>query len=123
MYRSSASSEHNHLVRATVAEMGRQGMTRIWASHLPNVTPPDLIGGYIPDATAYYNARLCVAEVESTDGLKQQHTADQWRAFFNYATRVSGYFIAVVTATDEMTARTLLRQICGDSQNVALWVL
>ena len=121
-YRSASSSpEHNRLIQSTVAEMKRQGMSAIRASHIPGFTQPDIIGGYIPDATAQHGTSLCIAEAETADGLADTHTVDQWTAFFNYAVKVGGYFIAVVAKADEVKARILLRQVAKDSPRAILW--
>ena len=96
-------------------------MTNILASRLPNMAQPQQIGGYIPDATAFPGTTFYVVECESRDGLSQQHTQDQWRTFFNYATRVGGYFVAGVAVADKATAQALMRSIAGNAQNVLVW--
>lgn len=121
MYNVSGRLDHDQLVAATVREMRRQGMAHVRASHIPTIMPPEPIGGYIPDTTAYYGGLFCVAEAESAHGLTQQHTASQWNAFFSYASRVNGYFIAVVARADKPAAEALLRQICGNASNAFVW--
>lgn len=112
---------HDQLVAATVAEMKRQGMTRIYVSHLPGNVQPDPISGFIPDATALSGNTLVIAEAESREGLAASHTQAQWKAFHGHANRVGGHFVAVVNESDRVTAQSLLHQVCGNSANARVW--
>ncbi|MCC6729001.1 MAG: hypothetical protein IT208_06640 [Chthonomonadales bacterium] len=89
--------------------------------HLPGYTPPDPIAGYIPDATSSRNGCFLIAEAETSDSLTEQHTHDQWRAFYREAAPVGGVFVAVVAARDRDAGTRLLRQIAGAAQNAVLW--
>lgn len=120
-FQSSSTPGHTNLVSRTVAEMSRQGMTNIRASHISGYAQPEPIGSFIPDAVAFFRGRVCVAECESADGLAQAHTANQWRAFHRYAVEQGGLFIAVVAATDVAAARQLLQRTVGTGPTVLLW--
>jgi hypothetical protein len=121
MHRSVSSLGHDALVECTVAEMQRQGMTHIRADHIAGFLQPEIIGNFIPDATARFNGSLCIAECESAAGFTQAHTAAQWRAFHNHISHVGGWFIVVAAKTDEAAARTLLQQTIGSAQNILFW--
>lgn len=118
---SQSRNTHDRLVQLTVAEMQRQGATSIRADHLTNFSQPAQVGDYIPDVTGYFGNSFTIAEAESTDMLNSEHTTAQWRTFYNAACRMNGYFIAVVAPTDRNAAASLLRNICGNAQNVRLW--
>jgi O-methyltransferase involved in polyketide biosynthesis len=115
-----SSLNHDQLVVATIAEMKRQGMTRICADHLPGYVQPDQIGVFIPDVTALTGNAMVIAEAESREGLAAAHTQAQWKAFHSHANRVGGHFIAVVNRADQAAAQTLLNQICGGAANAHL---
>ncbi len=112
---------HDQLVAATVAEMKRQGMTRIYASHLPGDIQPDPISGFITDATALSGNTLVIVEAESREGLAASHTQAQWKAFHGHANRVGGHFVAVVNQPDQVMTQALLHQVCGSAVNAHLW--
>lgn len=116
-------NEHDALLKAAIVEMQRQGFTNICADHLHNFSQPALVGGYIPDATGYYKGSPVIVEVESETGLSQQHTEDQWWAFINAAKRNNGFFIAVVSRRQELTARLLLNKINTIGNDALLWSL
>lgn len=116
-----SSLSHEQLVAATVAEMKRQSMTRLYADHLPNYVQPDQIGGFIPDLTGFTGNAMVIVEAESLTGLAAAHTQAQWKAFHGHANRVGGHFIAVVNRSDENIGRILLDQICRGAANANLW--
>jgi len=101
--------------------MKRKGMAQIKASHISGYAQPGLVGKYIPDATGQFNGGLYVVECESTAGLSEQHTLDQWTAFFRYAEANYGRFIAVVGKANEADAQKLLKQVTGTSNRAELW--
>lgn len=116
-----ALSEHDYLVRRTVAEMERQNLTGIKAAHIEGYAQPEQIGNYIPDVIAFAQGKPCIAECESRDGLAQTHTAEQWRTFYRQAVYADGYFIAVVAKADEAEANALLQLITEAVQNAQVW--
>lgn len=112
--------EHVRLVRATVGWMQQNNANRIRADHLANFPQPDHIGS-IPDVTAYFGTQIVVVEAETSVMLGEQHTADQWSAFYRYASRMNGHFIGVVVPADKSEAERLLRRLCGNAENVHIW--
>ncbi len=113
--------DHERLIRSAINQIQRDGATQIKADHIPSFAKPAVIGGFVPDVTACYGSNMAIIEAESREGLTAQHTADQWRAFYREATRVHGYFIAVVAKADEAAASALLRKVCNSAQNIRLW--
>lgn len=115
------SLDHDKLVALTAARLVDQSYSRVRASHIARFTACEQIGDYIPDVTGFNGSTLVIVEAESRDGLAQTHTSEQWAAFYRHANRVGGYFIAVVNKSDEVTARALLVQVCGNVANVQVW--
>ena len=117
-----ASPEHNRLIRATIAEMQRQGCTNIKAAHVgDSYTTPAQMGGLIPDVTGHFNSLPLVVECETHNRLSQQHTSDQWRTFFQYALQRGGYFVEVMANPDVDAAKLLLKRVCGSMTNCIDW--
>jgi hypothetical protein len=101
--------------------MKHKGMRLIKAAHIAGYSQPNQIGTYIPDVTGLDHGTLYIVECESTVGLEQQHTVDQWTAFFRYADANFGRFIAVVGQANAAEARKLLQQVAGTSNRAELW--
>ncbi len=112
---------HDRLVEMTAERLASHGCAHVRASHPNRFRACDQIGDYIPDVTAFSGSTLVVVEAESSDGLGETHTEEQWRTFHNHASRVGDYFIAVVNKADEATARALLTRVCGNAANARLW--
>ncbi len=114
---------HDTLVELAANTLQSQGCTHICASHISRFPACSQISSHIPDVTAFSGSTLVIVEVESREGLAQAHTAEQWETFHSHASRVGGHFIAVVNKMDELAARALLTQVCGNAANVQVWTL
>lgn len=113
---------HDTLIEMTAARLVDLSYSRVRASHIARFNACEQIGSYIPDVTAFHGSTLVVMEAESHEGLTQAHTEAQWKTFHAHASRVGGFFVAVVNKADEHAARTLLTQVCGTASNAHLWV-
>jgi hypothetical protein len=114
------SPQHDRLVTEAIAEMRRQNMTQISAC-LSNYSQPAAIGGYIPDATGFYNGYPVIVEAETADGLNDGHTEAQIRAFHRSAVQRSGTLILAVNFANRREAQTLLQQTLGTLNNTLVW--
>jgi hypothetical protein len=118
---STVTISHDRLIELAIRDMQQKGMTRIKADHLPGYTRPDAIQNYIPDATAYHGSQKVVVEAESREGLDLTHTSEQLSAFCSAAQSKGGYFIVVVNAADERSARLLLDSVGANNATTYLW--
>lgn len=116
---STTGPEHDRLLRSAVQNMGRLGITNVCADHLVGYVQPDVLSGFIPDATGHYQNRLCIVECETGDGLRAAHTQEQLKAFAFHATLKGGYFIVAVSAANQSEATQLLRVI--GCVNATVW--
>ncbi len=112
---------HDQLVRNSVAEMKRLKMTDISADHYPGYTQPCNIGNFIPDAIGYFNGAIVLVEAESTEGLTDQHTEQQFSTFFRFARMNNGFFVVAVSQKDVGPAKALVHKVCGDSKHIQVW--
>ena len=67
--------------------------------------------GQIQDLTASSNGALHIFEIETSDSIFDQHTADQWRLFAANAKHHGKTFIVVVPKGSEESAQSRITQI------------
>ena len=101
-------SHHDSMVQAVVLSAENNGYKNIKAD-IKGYPPPEPIklagtnSGYIPDVTSS-GARDRIFEVETSDSIYDEHTAEQWRLFYAYALQYNKQFVVVVPRGDQKKA-------------------
>jgi hypothetical protein len=115
------SPEHDRLVLASLRKMREHQMTNTRAAGVAGFQQPEQINGFIPDATGYYQQTFCVVEAETAQGLSDEHTEQQLKAFYRYVNINGGCLILSVSAPCEQMAKNLMLKLFGAVQNILVW--
>ncbi|MBI5446013.1 MAG: hypothetical protein HY900_32970 [Deltaproteobacteria bacterium] len=91
---------HMLMVRSLVLDLKKKGFRKIRADLAGLARPPRVEGApedetYVPDVTGDSREHN-VFEVETADTIYDEHTADQWKNFADYARERHGRFWVVV---------------------------
>jgi hypothetical protein len=102
------------MVKTLVEHLRTKGFTSIKAD-IPDFVQPAKITwkatgkGHIPDVSALLSGVEHIFEVEEADGLRLQHTADQFKLFGAYARQMNARFVVLVPGTTREAAQIVLR--------------
>ncbi|MDH4028760.1 MAG: hypothetical protein OEU95_08015 [Nitrospirota bacterium] len=69
------------------------------------------LNGHIPDIEAQGNGKPYLFEVETSDSITDQHTADQWKLFAAHAKINSGEFWVIVPRGEQPAVERRLKSL------------
>jgi hypothetical protein len=106
---------HMLMVRSLVLDLKKKGFRNIRADLEGLARPPRVDGTpedetYVPDVTGDGREHN-VFEVETADTIYDEHTADQWKSFADYARERNGRFWVVVPKGTADDARFRLSRL------------
>jgi Holliday junction resolvase len=111
------------MVQRLIEHLKQKGVSQLRAD-LPGYEQPQKITwtqtgkGHIPDVSAYHANVMYIFEVEDSESIYLDHTADQFRLFGAFARQHKARFIVVVPQISVPVAQQVLEKV---GATAAVW--